>query len=192
MNRFRHLRSARRGVAAVEFALVLPFILLAMLGTADLVIFLRTKIKLDETAVELGFTVTQYTQLYDSDFPVLFNASQVIAGTTPVTGTFGATIISCVYNAGSGPVIAWQQRTGAPGFKSQIGSAGGTPKLPDAYTVVANQMLIVTEIYTSATAFVFSVGFMGTSGPGALYAYSLQVPRTTAPIYNITSGNRPS
>ena len=43
---------SRRGVAAVEFALVAPFIILLMLAGTDLTIFMRTKMRIDETATE--------------------------------------------------------------------------------------------------------------------------------------------
>ena len=80
----------RRGVAAIEFALVAPFIILMMLAGADLTIFMRTNMRIDETATELALVVTQYQDLYDGDFTGLFNAAQTVAGTTTVTGLFGS------------------------------------------------------------------------------------------------------
>lgn len=78
MSHFHHRADCRaefrRGVAAVEFALVAPFIILLMLGGADLTIFMRTKMRVDETATEMAQVVTQYQDLYDSDFTPLFNA----------------------------------------------------------------------------------------------------------------------
>src|SRR3954467_3950225 len=112
MSRFRRPEAhtaLRRGIAAVEFALVAPFIILAMLAGADLSLFMRTVMRMDETSTELATRVTQYQDLYDSDFMGLFDASQTIAGTTPVTGEFGATIISGIVNNGSVQTIAWQR-----------------------------------------------------------------------------------
>ena len=89
---------SRSGVAAVEFALLVPFVVLVMLAGADLSLFMRTVMQMDETSTELAQTVTQYQNLYNGDFTTLFNASQTIAGTTPVTGLLGATIISGIVN----------------------------------------------------------------------------------------------
>ena len=190
MNRSRRPRNARAGVAAIEFALFLPVAALAMLATADLVFYMRARLTVDETATELADDITQYRALYGSDIPALFAAAQTLAGATPVTGTLGATIISCVFNAGSGPAIVWREQTGNPGFASQIGAVGGTPTLPDGYAVPINQSLIVTEIYTSATVWVLAAGFMGSSGSNALYGYSMQQPRL-ALLSAIVPGNRP-
>jgi len=41
------LAAGRRGVAAVEFALTAPFILLAMLAGTDLALFVRTVMRMD-------------------------------------------------------------------------------------------------------------------------------------------------
>ena len=190
MNRSRPPRSARAGVAALEFALFLPVAALAMLATADLVSYMRVRLVVDETAMELASDVTQYRALYDSDIPALFAAAQTLAGATPVTGALGATIVSCVFNAGSGPAIAWREQTGNPGFASRIGAVGGAPTLPDGYAVPVNQSLIVTEIYTTATAWVLAAGFMGSAGSGALYGYSMQQPRL-ALLSRVAPGNRP-
>ncbi len=99
MSLSRRTEYARRGVATVEFALVLPFILLLMLAGADVTVYLRTAMRVDETATELAVVVTQYSNLYQSDFTTLFSAAQTIAGTTPVTGLLGTTIISGIVNS---------------------------------------------------------------------------------------------
>src|SRR5579871_6858275 len=110
------LQHCRRGVAAIEFALAAPFLLLAMLAGADLSLFIRIQMNLDQTSTELAQTVTQYPQLYNSDFTTLFNASQTLAGTTPVTGLLGATIISGIVNTNGRQTIAWQQRSPSATF----------------------------------------------------------------------------
>jgi Flp pilus assembly protein TadG len=126
---------ARRGVAAVEFALVAPFIMLLMLGGTDLTIFMRTKMRVDETATQVALAVTQYQNLYDSDFTILFNAAQTIAGTTPVTGLFGTTIITgIVTDTNDRQTIAWQKRSTQATFNSLFGTAkGSVPNLPNSY-----------------------------------------------------------
>jgi Flp pilus assembly protein TadG len=190
MSRFRR-PDPRAGIAATEFALIAPVVLLLMLATADLAGSLRVQMRVDETASELAEVVTQYQQLYAGDFPTLFNAAQQMAGSTPVTGTFGASIISGIVNAGDGPTIAWQQKSpGVNGFKSQFGSLGSTPTLPDNYSVPAGESLITTEIFTQATAWVLSVHFMGGPGNTVFGAYALFQPRS-ALLSQITAGNRP-
>src|SRR5579859_3262764 len=129
MNRSRPAKAApnwRRGVAAVEFALVAPFLLLALLAGADLSVFIRIQMNLDQTSTEMAQNITQYSQLYSSDFTALFNASQTLAGSQPVTGLLGATIITGITTAANGrQTIAWQQRSPSATFTSLFGTAPG-------------------------------------------------------------------
>ncbi len=82
-------------MAAIEFALVAPFIMLLMLAGTDLTIFMRTKMRIDETATELALMVTQYQNLYVSDFSrACSTRRRPSPATTPVTGLLGTTIIT--------------------------------------------------------------------------------------------------
>ena len=102
-------------MAAIEFALVAPLIILMMLAGTDLTIFMRTKMRIDETATETALVVTQYQDLYNGDFTALFNAAQTVAGTTKVTGLFGTTIITGIVTDGNDrQTIAWQKRSPRP------------------------------------------------------------------------------
>jgi Flp pilus assembly protein TadG len=181
----------RRGVAAVEFALAAPFILLVMLAGTDLSIFLRSAMRLDETATELALVVTQYQSLYQSDFTVLFNAAQTVAGTTPVTGLFGSTIITGIVNNGGKQTIAWQQRSSSATFNSQFGTAvGAVPVLPNNYLLPSGGVLIAVEVYTKASPWVLSASLMGASTVTSLRSYALYQPRLGS-LATITSGSRP-
>jgi Flp pilus assembly protein TadG len=194
MNRFRRTErpaTSRRGIAAVEFALVAPFIIMTMLGGTDLSIFMRTKMRLDETATELAQVVTQYQTLYSSDFTVLFNASQTIAGTTPVTGLLGTTIITGIVNSGGKQTIAWQQRSSSATFTSLFGTnAGSVPVLPNNYLLPTGGTLIAIEVFTSVSPWVLSASLMGGSGATSLRSYALYQPRLGS-LSAVTPGNRP-
>lgn len=181
----------RRGVVAIEFALVAPFILLMMLASADLTIFLRTAMRIDETATGLALVVTQYQNLYTSDFTGLFNAAQTIAGTTTVTGLFGATIITGIVNSSGKQTIAWQQRSPSATFNSVFGTTvGAVPVLPNSYTLPAGRVLIAVEVFTTTTPWVFSAKLMGASSISSLRSYALYQPRLGS-LATVTSGNRP-
>lgn len=190
MNRSRRTEDWRRGVATVEFALVLPFILLLMLAGADVTVYLRTAMRVDETATELAVVVTQYSSLYQSDFTALFNAAQTIAGTTPVTGLLGATIISGIVNSNGTQTIAWQQRSPSARFTSRFGTAGAAPNLPDNYTLPTGGVLIAVEVATSASPWVFSARLMPTSSISSIRTYALYQPRLGS-LAAVNAGSRP-
>jgi Flp pilus assembly protein TadG len=181
----------RGGLAAVEFALVAPFIILVMLGGTDLTIFMRTMMRVDETATQISLAVTQYQSLYDSDFTYLFNAAQTVAGTTPVTGLLGATIITGIVSSGGRQTIAWQRRSPSATFSSQFGTViGSTPKLPNNYLLPSGGTLIAVEVFTAATPWVLSASLLSGSGITSIRSYALYQPRLGL-LSTITVGNRP-
>lgn len=193
MSRFPKIEphGARRGVAAVEFALAVPILLLALLAGTDLSVFLRTKMHLDQVTEEVAITVTQHQDLYDSDFTTFFDAAQAMAGTMPVTGLFGTTIITGIVNNGSQQTIAWQRRSPSATFTSLFGTApGGAVNLPNHYVLPSGRTLIAVELFTSASPWVFSVNLMGHSDVSSLRSYALFQPRLGS-LATITAGNRP-
>ncbi len=179
-------------MAAVEFALVAPFIILMMLAGTDLTIFMGTKMRVDETATEIALVVTQYEELYDSDFPGLFTAAQTIAGTTPVTGEFGATIVTAIVTDGNDrQTIAWQRRSPFATFTSLFGTAlGSVPNLPNNYLLPKNGTLIAVEVFTNSAPWVLSSSLMGGAGATSLRSYALYQPRLGA-LSVINPGSRP-
>jgi len=181
----------RRGIAALEFALVSPMAVLLMLVTADLGNFLRLRLDLDSTATVMANTVSQYSELYTGDFATLFAAAQSIAGAAKVSGGTGCTIITGVVNSGSGPLVVWQQASSAASFcVSKFGAAGTVPVLPDGYALPANSTLIAVEVYAPGTPWVLSTATMGTSASQLQRGYALFQART-AILASITPGNRP-
>jgi hypothetical protein len=135
--------------------------------------------------------VTQYQNLYDSDFTGLFNAAQTVAGTTPVTGLLGTTIITGIVNNGGRQTIAWQKRSASATFNSLFGtSPGSVPVLPNNYLLPSGGVLIAVEVFTSASPWVFSASLMGASSVTSLRSYALYQPRLGS-LSTVISGNRP-
>ena len=196
MNRFQlpEIRAAaNRGVAALEFALVAPFVILVMLAGADLSLFMRTVMRMDETATGVAIAVTQYDNLYDSDFATLFTASQTIAGlTTSVTGLSGTTIITGIKKSGGTQTIAWQKLSPQATSASLFGAAvGAAPVLPDTYVLPTDgEFLIAVEVFTKASPWVLSAKLMGGPGSTSIRSYALFQPRLGA-LSAINVGTRP-
>jgi Flp pilus assembly protein TadG len=182
----------RRGVAAVEFALVAPFIILLILAGTDLTIFMRTKMRADEAATSVALTVTQYQNLYDSDFTGLFTAAQTVAGATPVTGLLGTTVITGIVTDGNDrQTIAWQKRSTQATSNSLFGTAvGSVPRLPNNYLMPKNSTLIAVEVFTSASPWILSATLMGGAGTTSVRTYALYQPRLGS-LSTITAGTRP-
>jgi Flp pilus assembly protein TadG len=190
MNRFRRTEYWRRGLATVEFALVAPFILLLVLAGADVTVYLRTAMRVDETATELAVVVTQYSNLYQGDFSSLFSDAQTIAGNTPVSGLLGATIISGIVNSNGTQTIAWQQISPSSRFSSRFGRVGSVPNLPNGYVLPTGGVLIAVEVATSTSPWVFSARLMPSSSISSIRTYALYQPRLGS-LATVNTGNRP-
>ena len=181
---------ARDGLATIEFAFVAPFMVLIMLGAADISFFLRAKLRLDTAATSLAQITTQYTQLYPGDFPDLFKIAQLAAGSVVVSGQVGATIISGITNVSGTQTIAWQQISPSSTFVSQFGAVNTTPLLPAKYVLPIGATLVVTEVFTNWAPWNFAAAVIGPAGTIPVNSVALFQPRL-APLDSITPGIRP-
>jgi Flp pilus assembly protein TadG len=108
----RNLRLVRdpSGIAAVEFALLLPVLLTLFLGSYELSSLLLAYLKLEsaaESAADLVAQTAVSTVLQSSDFTNITNAVDQIMVPFPTTGTsMKVAYASVTYNTGS-PVINW-------------------------------------------------------------------------------------
>ena len=124
---------SRCGLAAVEFALIAPLILLLMLAGTDLTIFMRTRLRIDEHGNRAGadrdaVPATSMTAISAVCSP----RHRPSPARTPVTGLLGTTIITGIVNSGGKQTIAWQKRSASATFTSLFGTAtGSTPVLPN-------------------------------------------------------------
>jgi Flp pilus assembly protein TadG len=84
--RIRGLRGWRRdnrGIAALEFALTVPVLLIVYLGGFELTQAMSTNRKLLDATVELATVATQYTTIAAPDRDAIFNASAQIMAPYP-------------------------------------------------------------------------------------------------------------
>jgi Flp pilus assembly protein TadG len=150
MNRIPPSLADRRGVAALEFGLIAPVLLLLVLGAYDLTMWISAALRLNEVAANMGGVISECQTINDpGDINRFDTAAQVIAGGTDIsTQSGGAFIISAVgYNANNALVVLWQRRSGNPAFASRIGASGAKPSL-GGYTPAAGDVVIATEVFS--------------------------------------------
>jgi Flp pilus assembly protein TadG len=178
----RRVSGVRRGVAAVEFAIVAPVLILLALATADLVQFIRSQLRLDATAVQVGQLVSQCNRITDSgDISQFWSYAQQIVGSLgTVTGAnaVGGVTISAVYSKdGKTNTLAWQRTTGTPWTSSVGKTVNSTATITEGFVVPTGQTLLVTEVFLPQTPWVLSAGFMGTVLPKVLNGTTLYLTR---------------
>ncbi len=171
----------RRGSISAEMAAVMPVLLLLSLGASDLVGLMRTQLRVDATAQQLGQLVSQCNRIVSpGDIAQFWGYAQRILGTSSsIAGTDadGAAIISAVGLAGGVPQVAWQFRSGRPAHASAIGAPGGPATLPGGAGVPPGQTLFVTEIVLSHEDWSLAASLMGGSTMRTLRGTSLFLTR---------------
>lgn len=136
----------RRGVAAVEFALLLPVIITLYFGgieVADLLIIDRKVTNASNTVADL---VTQMTVVNNNSMQDIFNATQAIL--TPYPGAaLQVTVTSVVADLANNTTVAWSD-----GFNAAPRAVGSTIVLPAGLTTPGSSVIVseVSYSYTNA------------------------------------------
>ncbi|MGB4100860.1 MAG: TadE/TadG family type IV pilus assembly protein [Alphaproteobacteria bacterium] len=179
--RFRHSswsRQSERGVAAVEFSLMLPILLVLLLGGMDLTRYMLYQQKVDRISFSVTDLVAQSQSVSVAKMNDIALAAAQIMQPFPF-GTQGVIIVSSIYKdpTQSFPVIRWQYIGGGTlGRGSKIGNVNGTPTLPNGLTLNDKDNVIITEAYYVFDP-VFHSGYIPVSD---IYKIAIYKPRLGA------------
>lgn len=129
----------RTGVAAVEFALILPLLLILLIGMAETTSALSFKRKLSQTAFSVADLVSQSSSVSSSDITDLMTAADAIMEPFSSDG-MTVVIASVTFDAKSKPTVDWSvnQDGGTPWSK------GSTPPvtIPAGVTKASTTIII--------------------------------------------------
>lgn len=173
---FLKLIRDRKGVAAVEFALTLPFLILIYFGGVELTQGVTLNRQVALTSTTLATIVSQYTTISAST-----QLADILAASTQILAPYGSAtpkvVVSLItIDANKNATITWSQ------------TLNGTARLTGAsVTVPANLDIANTTLILSETNYAYTpvFDFMG-AGPFNLYASIYMVPRESNTI-NLTS-----
>lgn len=136
------------GVAAVEFALVLPMLAALLIGGFEVNRFLLVHQKVEKVTYTVADVVAQSESVTQSQLNQIFVAAQEIMQPYSFDGN-GIVIVSSVSKTGTeSPKVRWRYTGGGTLARSgQIGSVGATASLPGGLTLGAGDNVIVAEVY---------------------------------------------
>jgi hypothetical protein len=142
----RRLAADRRGLAGIEFAIVLPVLVVLSLVTLESGRFLLLNLKLSHATSSMADLATRERDLSVATLDALFASVPHIIQPFPI-GRDGVVIVSGVSEAASGALtVGWQRRGAGPlGAASHVGTAGGGATLPPGVPVGAGQTMVVAE-----------------------------------------------
>jgi len=130
--RFAH---ARDGLAALEFALVLPMMLMLLLTSVELINALQTRTRVENTAASLSDVISRDTEITDDEMDGLWSAIAPLMFPTNAEGVALRVTSISIEDDGDGTAI-WSeqctvQSTGACG-------GGGFPDIADGSSIAAS------------------------------------------------------
>ncbi|MYZ48808.1 TadE/TadG family type IV pilus assembly protein [Propylenella binzhouense] len=139
----------RSGVAAIEFGLAAPVMILLFLGGFDMCRYLLANFKADRVAFSVADIVTQYKMVTSTEVADAFQAAAEIMDPFEFASD-GVVIMSSVYrkDSWSTPVIRWQCTGGGTlQHQSALGAAGDYATLPPNVTLGARENLLIAEVF---------------------------------------------
>lgn len=107
----QRFRRDARGLAAIEFALIAPLMLVSLLGAVELSNAMLADRKATQSASTLADLVSQDTEIVNAEVPIIFDATSAVI--YPVTPTgLGMRVTSIVADAGGVTRVAWSEARG--------------------------------------------------------------------------------
>jgi Flp pilus assembly protein TadG len=153
MMRSNHLRHDVSNVAAVEFALLLPIMLLLFLGSFETTNLVLAYMKLEasaETTADLVAQTRVNTVLQSSDFTNITNSAKQVLSPLPTSGTLlKIAYASVTYNTGNA-VIDWhtEVNSATPITTANIPNNASLANLGNQANGSLDSVVIVTLTYT--------------------------------------------
>jgi len=144
----RRLWAENGGVAATEFALMLPVLMTMLLGSYELSRFIILNQKIDHVAYTTADVIAQETSVTNAQLNDIMNAAAEIMDPFQF-GENGLVIVSSVYqDATRGPIVVWQSRGGGTLDRiSRIGVVNNTAELPEGFTLNTRDNIIIAEVF---------------------------------------------
>lgn len=133
------------GIAAVEFALILPILIVLLLGTTELTRALTYDRKVSQIASTVADLAAQSSTLTSGDVGEIFKASEFVMQPYPGTG-LGITLSSVEFDNDGNPAVSW-----SCGYGGVSGwSDGGLPpiEIPEAIRLPGTTVIIAVSSYT--------------------------------------------
>ena len=133
------LRRDKRGVSAVEFALIAPAMIAFYFGLAEFTQAMMAERRASHVAASMGDLVAQSTQISNSTISDIFTIGSTIMSPFP-TNSLKMRLSSVTANSSGTPKVDWSNGSGMGAL-----STGATVTLPSGL-VSAGQSVIMSEV----------------------------------------------
>ncbi len=169
----KKLFTAEQGLAAVEFALALPLLIVITFGSIEVVRYVIIVQKIEKVSLTLSDLVAQSETITTADLNQIIVAAKEVM--SPYNfDTDGYAIISSVTKTGIyPPVVNWQYKSSGTTRTSAIGSSGSNATIPSGFTMIDGDTVIITEVFFNYTPMLSGIIYNSSQ----IYNYSIYKPR---------------
>lgn len=154
LDRLRRIRRDTSGVAAIEFALIAPVLLMLFIGCVEVTFKIWSTQKAEKLAVTLADVVAQSQEVKAADLAALVSSIDKIMDPFPFAESDGVVYITSVYlpqpeedEALGDPIVNWQYKKGSLSTISKIGTEGSDAVLPEDFELNERDNVIVAEVF---------------------------------------------
>ncbi|MBL0942436.1 MAG: pilus assembly protein [Alphaproteobacteria bacterium] len=154
MKYVRHYFKNTSGATAVEFALIVPLLLIILSGMFEVAMYIFLHNKISRVSGTMSFLASR-PGVTETSLKTLMDAADVIAKPFNFNLNGGIIISQINVNPDATMTIAWQRKTGIGA--SRIGAAGNAPSnLPNNIQLKSGQNLIIAEAFYNYEPFIFN------------------------------------
>ncbi|HTP91324.1 MAG TPA: TadE/TadG family type IV pilus assembly protein [Xanthobacteraceae bacterium] len=140
----------RRGVAALEFAILLPLMLTLYLGGSDLSTGVSTQRKVNLTASALADLASQFTNIHNADMTNILNAASDIIAPYPAN-YLAATVSELAIDANGNATVVWSDAINGPARPvGQTVTIPSTLATPNSYLILGEAAYNFNPTYSYA------------------------------------------
>ncbi len=144
----RHLAGDSRGVAAVEFALLLPILLLLYFGVVELTQGVMTQQRANHVAATVGDLASQTSTLTSADVADIFGVGATVMYPYPTT-SLKLRVSSLTADSHGNVTVAWSQASGMTALTKGSSVSG----LPTSVIAPGESVVMSESQYTYTSAF---------------------------------------
>jgi len=160
----RRYRSEQGGIAAVEFALVMPILFLLLLGGTEMARFILVHIKAEKMAYSVADVISQYESVTGGDVAMVFDATADLMSPYDAFGANGLVILSSVRKEPDedDQEVHWQCAGGGSAtVASHVGEVDDPATLPGEMKLEDNDNVVVSEVFYTYTPIINWIDIQG-------------------------------
>jgi Flp pilus assembly protein TadG len=174
---WRRFAKSTRGVAAVEFAAVLPVLATMFLASFDGGRAIAVYMKVRAASYTLGAITNQYATIHDVDMSGIFSATADVLMPYPTSGPLALTVSEIAIDSKGNGTVSWSSTQG--GTARAVGSSMTVP----TNLATPNSYLVLSEVkYTYTPVF----GYFGNGTAIGLSDSIYVTPRSTDSITRVS------